>query len=139
MIDIGVFIGGELGDIEERREDEVLDLEFLDGRGEHDCCACEPGGVRILGDFYLADVGNVLALLDLKLVVQLLPVVCHGIHAVSALERFLERLYVVDVALRRFSTYAPMVRQRASGCYVRSRIQHLCQSEPWHWVWRYLW
>ncbi len=29
--------------------------------------------------------------------------------------------------------------QTASGCYVRSHIQHLCQSEPWHWVWRDLW
>ncbi len=62
-----------------------------------------------MSDFYLADVGNVLALLDLKLVVQLLPIICHGIHTVSACEGFLERLYIIDVALRRFVIDASMV------------------------------
>ena len=49
---------------------------------------------------YLADISDVLALLNLELVVQLVPVVRHCIHAVSSRESLPQRVLVIDVALR---------------------------------------
>ncbi len=50
-------------------------------------------------DRYLADVGYVLALLELELVVRLLPVIGHRVDGVGAGDGFGQRSLVVDVAL----------------------------------------
>ncbi len=49
---------------------------------------------------YLADIGDVLALFDFKLVVHLLPIIGDGIYTMGAGKSFPQRLAIIDIALR---------------------------------------
>lgn len=52
---------------------------------------------------HLGSIRNVLALLDLKLIIHLFPVIGHGEDAVGALEGRLEGSFVIDIALTSYS------------------------------------
>ena len=55
------------------------------------------------GKAHLGSICNVLALLNLKPIIHLFPVIGHGEDAVGALEGRLERGFVIDIALTSYS------------------------------------
>lgn len=59
--------------------------------------------VRGYVEAHLGSIGNVLALLDLKLIIHLFPVIGHGEDAVGALEGRLEGGFIIDIALTSYS------------------------------------
>ena len=82
-------------DVVEGGEDEVFDAGFLASANGGDS-----GRVEVVVSVYLGCVGDVLALLLLKLIIHLFPVIGHGEDAMSAFERYSEGGFVIQLALK---------------------------------------
>jgi hypothetical protein len=96
VVDLGQHAVAELLDVVQGAPNEQLDVCLLSVESESAYNVLYGSGGFLA---YLGSVGNVLALLDLQLHIEMLPVVGHGEHGIRAANGLDNGCLVIDIGL----------------------------------------